>query len=183
MIFGKDTVLNDATAQFICVGTLAELRDRGRMVASTPTGPVLVVAVGDDVVALDNRCPHMGFPLHRGNIEDGILTCHWHHARFDLRSGSTFDLWADDVPLRGVPTLDGAVWVAAAPAPRSETAHWRHRLVDQTLLEHRAAEGPADERSHHRVSQCRVPLSPKQMCEKLWTLPSRTTSIGWYAAA
>jgi nitrite reductase/ring-hydroxylating ferredoxin subunit len=31
------------------------------------------------------------FPLHRGSIEDGILTCRWHHARFDLRSGSTFD--------------------------------------------------------------------------------------------
>jgi len=122
--------LNDATAQFICVSTLAELRDRGRMVASTPAGPVLVVADGDDVIALDNRCPHMGFPLHRGSIEDGILTCHWHHARFDLRSGSTFDLWADDVPLRRVRILDGAVWVAAAPAPRSETAHWLQRLND-----------------------------------------------------
>jgi hypothetical protein len=39
------------------------------------------------------------------------------------------------------------------------------------LLEHRAAEGPADERCHHRLSQRRAPLSPYQMCEKLWTLP------------
>jgi nitrite reductase/ring-hydroxylating ferredoxin subunit len=30
----------------------------------------------------DNRC--LGFPLHRGSVGDGILTCHWHHARFDL---------------------------------------------------------------------------------------------------
>jgi nitrite reductase/ring-hydroxylating ferredoxin subunit len=49
--------------------------------------------------AFDNRCPHMGFPLDRGSVEDGILTCHWHHARFDLASGCTFDLWADDVPI------------------------------------------------------------------------------------
>jgi len=28
------------------------------------------------------------------------------------------------------------------------------------LFEHRAAEGPADERCHHRLSQCRAPLSP-----------------------
>jgi hypothetical protein len=41
----------------------------------------------------------MGFPLERGSVEDGILTCHWHHARFDLESGCTFDLWADDVPI------------------------------------------------------------------------------------
>jgi nitrite reductase/ring-hydroxylating ferredoxin subunit len=47
---------------------------------------------------LDNRFPHMGFPLERGGVEDGILTCHWHHARFELASGCTFDLWADDVP-------------------------------------------------------------------------------------
>ena len=33
------------------------------------------------------------------------------------------------------------------------------RLVDQTLSEHRAAEGPADERCHHRLSQYRAPLS------------------------
>jgi hypothetical protein len=33
---------------------------------------------GERVFALDNRCPHMGFPLDRGTVEDGILTCHWH---------------------------------------------------------------------------------------------------------
>lgn len=45
----------------------------------------------------DNRCPHMGFPLDRGTVKDCILTCHWHHARFDLASGGTSDPWADDV--------------------------------------------------------------------------------------
>ena len=48
----------------------------------------------------------------------------------------------------------------------------RHRVVDQTLSEHRAAEGPADERCHHRLSQCRAPLSQNHMCEKLWALPN-----------
>jgi nitrite reductase/ring-hydroxylating ferredoxin subunit len=117
--------MNNAVGGFIRAGTLDELRDRRHMVVSTPGGAVLIAAEGDDVVALDNRCPHMGFPLHRGSIEDGILTCHWHHARFDLRSGSTFDLWADDVPLRAVRIVDGEIWVAAAPAPRAEAAHWR----------------------------------------------------------
>jgi nitrite reductase/ring-hydroxylating ferredoxin subunit len=37
--------------------------------------------------AVDNRCPHMGFPLDRGTVQDCILTCHWHHARFDLETG------------------------------------------------------------------------------------------------
>ena len=122
--------MDDAIGGFIRAGTLAELRDRGRMVVATPGGAVLVAAAGDEVVALDNRCPHMGFPLHRGSIEDGILTCHWHHARFDLRSGSTFDLWADDVPLREIRIVDSEIWVAAMPTLRGEAAHWRRRLQD-----------------------------------------------------
>jgi hypothetical protein len=44
-------------------------------------------------------------------------------------------------------------------------------VVDQEIPEHRAAEGPADERCHNCVSQCRAPLSPNQMCERVWTLP------------
>jgi nitrite reductase/ring-hydroxylating ferredoxin subunit len=115
---------------FIHAGTVCELRRQGRTVLSTAGGPVILVADGDEVVALDNRCPHMGFPLHRGSIEDGILTCHWHHARFDLRSGSTFDLWADDVPIREVRIIDGEVWVAATPEPRDEATHWGRRLLD-----------------------------------------------------
>jgi nitrite reductase/ring-hydroxylating ferredoxin subunit len=53
----------------------------------------------------------MGFPLDRGSIEDGILTCHWHHARFDLASGCAFDLWADDVPTCPVEVRNGEVWI------------------------------------------------------------------------
>jgi nitrite reductase/ring-hydroxylating ferredoxin subunit len=121
--------MNDAVG-FIRAGTLDELRHRHRVVVSTPSGAVLVVAEGKDVIALDNRCPHMGFPLHRGSIEDGILTCHWHHARFDLRSGSTFDLWADDVPLREVRIVENEIWVAGKPTSRAEAAHWRERLHD-----------------------------------------------------
>jgi nitrite reductase/ring-hydroxylating ferredoxin subunit len=128
--FFRNAPMNNATVDFIHVGTLAELRaSRGKVVA-TPGGAVLVLPDGDDVVALDNRCPHMGFPLHRGSVADGILTCHWHHARFDLRSGCTFDLWADDVPVRAVRTVGDQVWVAARSAPRDEASHWRRRLHD-----------------------------------------------------
>ena len=46
-----------------------------------------------------------------------------------------------------------------------------HRLVDEKILEYGAAEAPADERGHHRLSPCRAPLSPRPKCEKCWTLP------------
>ena len=65
--------------------------DQGCVVVSVGGQTVALFADNGVVRAVDNRCPHMGFPLHRGSVCDGILTCHWHHARFDLESGGTFD--------------------------------------------------------------------------------------------
>ena len=59
--------------------------------------PIVLFSYNSKYYALDNRCPHMGFPLSQGTVKDGILTCHWHHARFDLHNGGTFDQWAGDV--------------------------------------------------------------------------------------
>jgi hypothetical protein len=56
----------------------------------------------------------MGFPLDRGTVKEGILTCHWHYARFDLESGGTFDQWADDVRVFPVEIRDDEVWVDLA---------------------------------------------------------------------
>ena len=36
---------------------------------------------------IEDRCPHLGFPLHQGTVESGLVTCHWHHARFRPRVG------------------------------------------------------------------------------------------------
>src|SRR6266404_2820042 len=116
-------------APFVRVGPLSELRRSGSKVVSSPGGPVLVIADGEDVIELDNRCPHMAFPLHRGSIEDGILTCHWHHARFDLASGCTFHLWADDVPRYPIEIRGEEVWVLSRE-PRDDVAHWKHRLKE-----------------------------------------------------
>ena len=79
---------------FTLAGSLEELKAKGRLVVHGAHRPILVVHQRGRVFALDNRCPHMGFPLDRGSVEDGILTCHWHHARFDLKSGCTSICWA-----------------------------------------------------------------------------------------
>jgi hypothetical protein len=72
----------------------------------------------------------MGFPLHRGSVADGILTCHWHHARFDLESGGTFDPWADDVQIYPTIVEDGIVYVDARPRGDDGGAHAKARLWD-----------------------------------------------------
>ncbi|ACC75226.1 Rieske (2Fe-2S) protein [Paraburkholderia phymatum] len=116
--------------EFVLVGSLEELKAKGRLVVQGGHRPILVIYDRGRVFALDNRCPHMGFPLERGTVDDGILTCHWHHARFDLESGCTFDLWADDVPGCAVEVRNGDVWVTATFGHADAAAHWHRRLAD-----------------------------------------------------
>ncbi len=116
--------------EFTFAGSLDDLKAKGRLVARGAHRPILVVHDRGRVFALDNRCPHMGFPLDRGSVEDGILTCHWHHARFDLESGCTFDLWADDTPTCPVEVRNGEVWVKPSFSHADAIAHWRRRLDD-----------------------------------------------------
>ena len=122
----------DTTASdFVRAGSLEELKAKGRLVVHGRHRPVLLVHEGGHVFALDNRCPHMGFPLDRGSVEDGILTCHWHHARFELASGCTFDLWADDVPTCPVEIrAGGEIWVKPVFGYADPAGHWRQRLED-----------------------------------------------------
>src|SRR5215468_9080986 len=80
----KELLMDIPTTDFVRAGSLEELKAKGRLVVHGSHRPILVVHDKNRVFALDNRCPHMGFPLDRGSVEDGTLTCHWHHARFDL---------------------------------------------------------------------------------------------------
>jgi nitrite reductase/ring-hydroxylating ferredoxin subunit len=118
------------TTNLVRAGSLDELKAKGRLVVRGPHRPILVVHDHGRILALDNRCPHMGFPLDRGSLGDGILTCHWHHARFDLASGCTFDLWTDDVPTCPVEVRDLEVWVKPTFGHADAAAHWRRRLHD-----------------------------------------------------
>src|SRR6266498_233844 len=114
---------------FVRAADFDDLHDKACIAAQVEGHTLVLFAYGDRVYAVDNRCPHMGFPLDRGTVRDGILTCHWHHARFDLASGGTFDLFADDVPSFPVEIRDDAVWVDVTPR-RDAQAYYVRRLND-----------------------------------------------------
>ena len=118
----------------IRVGSAEEVKRRGCTVVTGGGHTIAVFRRDDGFAAVDNRCPHMGFPLDRGTVKNGILTCHWHHARFDLSSGGTFDPFADDVRSFPVSVEDGVVWVDPNPPEPDPIERWSHRLEDG--LEH-----------------------------------------------
>ena len=112
------------------VGSLEEVRSRSPLVVSKGPVPIVIFHHDGELRAVDNRCPHMGFPLHRGTVEDGILTCYWHHARFDLVSGCTFNLFADDVDSYGVEVRDGQVYLDVTPPAVDPVQRWSRRLKE-----------------------------------------------------
>jgi len=117
-------------AGMIRAGTLGELAEKGCLVVSGDRHGVAVFWHEGEVFAVDNRCPHMGFPLNKGSLHCGILTCHWHHARFDLRSGGTFDPFADDVRVYQTEVRDGEVWIDLRSGGGDRVARSLARLRD-----------------------------------------------------
>ena len=112
---------------WIQAGTIDQLREQGPKLIN---GGIVVFVHENEVHALDNRCPHLGFPLHMGSLCDGILTCHWHHARFDVCSGGTLDPWADDVPVHDTAVHDGIVWVNPNPRHGDQVGLYKKRLLN-----------------------------------------------------
>ena len=68
----------------------AEFEGRGRrMVLKEGAKRVLVLESGGRVFAVDDRCPHEGYPLSQGSLDEKscVLTCNWHNWKFDLATG------------------------------------------------------------------------------------------------
>jgi nitrite reductase/ring-hydroxylating ferredoxin subunit len=114
---------------FVRAGSLADLPQGARMTVNLDGHVIALFHTPEGIFAVDNRCPHMGFPLDRGTVKDCILTCHWHHARFDLHSGGTFDQWADDVRAFPVKVESGDIWIDLSP-PSDSHRHRVERLRD-----------------------------------------------------
>jgi Fe-S cluster biogenesis protein NfuA/nitrite reductase/ring-hydroxylating ferredoxin subunit len=89
------------------------LGDKGNWVAAgllseIPEGSVRSIIIGGEKVLLSrngasvtcfqNACAHLGFPIHDGEIENGIITCPHHGFQYDLSSGEC--LTAPEVQLQ-----------------------------------------------------------------------------------
>ncbi len=108
----------------------ASLPEGAKRVVEVQGRPVLLVRHGGQVYAVDNKCPHMGAPLEKGEITAGAaIVCPRHRSVFDLASGAvkSWTPWppgvgrvlgamAQEKPLTTYPTrlADGHVWVGVA---------------------------------------------------------------------
>jgi nitrite reductase/ring-hydroxylating ferredoxin subunit len=72
--------------RWVEVADAADLHD-GRKVVRIEERQIALFRVGDRFYAVDNRCPHMGYPLSQGSISGTTLTCDWHNYKFSLEDG------------------------------------------------------------------------------------------------
>ena len=96
--------------------------ERVALTSDVPTGRGLCVQirgidiglfrVGDEILAIENRCPHAGDPLSEGSLDGAIVACRAHGWKFDVRTGHRPDD-ADGFPIPrfAVRIVDGAVEV------------------------------------------------------------------------
>jgi nitrite reductase (NADH) small subunit len=77
---------------------------------------ILLAKVDGRIYAMDNICSHMGASLHEGQLGAAgpcLVTCPWHEAHFDLRSGRVAQEtnWATDNQVFPVSIEGDEVWI------------------------------------------------------------------------
>lgn len=78
---------------------------------------VLVTRSQGKLCAIENKCPHLGFPIARGKLEGGAIRCPWHGSRFSLCTGENLD-WVNSVAGIGMPKWShGLIAFGKLPAP------------------------------------------------------------------
>lgn len=77
---------------------------------------IAVVRVDDEVFAVSDQCTHADWSLCDGYVEDDVIVCPLHGARFSLRTGALL-MAPGDGPLASYPVriVDGEVQVDTTP--------------------------------------------------------------------
>ena len=87
------------------------------------------------VYATDNQCPHMGYPLVRGRVRKGVLSCDWHGWSYDMEGGGCFTGSCDDLATFPVEVRNGDIYIdVGSGGKKRDDAHFL--LLKEGLLSH-----------------------------------------------
>lgn len=87
-----------AEGNWLAAGALSDIPEGSIRATDIGGEKLLLSRQGPVVTCFQNACAHLGFPLHDGEIEDGIITCPHHGFQYDLASGEC--LTAPEVALQ-----------------------------------------------------------------------------------
>lgn len=85
----------------INVATSTQIKEGELFPVTFENKKAILTRIDGTVYAVENKCPHLGMPLTKGKICNNAVTCRWHGATFDLKTGANIK-WVDSfvgVPL------------------------------------------------------------------------------------
>lgn len=94
------------------VAQLSEIPDGRGLCVRVRDLDVGLFRVGDQIYAMENRCPHRDFPLSEGQLSGNVIVCSAHGWDFDVRTGfkpGDPDGWP--IPCFAVRIEGEAVWI------------------------------------------------------------------------
>jgi nitrite reductase/ring-hydroxylating ferredoxin subunit/uncharacterized membrane protein len=69
------------------LGELTDIPEGGPTKAKAGINTLILVRIGETILALHEQCAHAGGPLSQGTVVDGCVQCPWHGSRFRLVDG------------------------------------------------------------------------------------------------
>lgn len=72
---------------FVPVARLDQIPEERGMRVKVGELAFALYRVGDAIHAMEDACPHAGFPLSKGRFVDGVVVCAAHGLCYDVRTG------------------------------------------------------------------------------------------------
>lgn len=108
---------------WIDIGAMDDIPAQGARLVKTALGCVAIFrTAGDEVFALDDRCPHKGGPLSEGIVHGAQVTCPLHNWVFDLSTGQAQGADTGQVTTYPVRVQGGRILLDAARLQRWSAA-------------------------------------------------------------
>ncbi|MBY0552614.1 MAG: non-heme iron oxygenase ferredoxin subunit [Candidatus Obscuribacterales bacterium] len=99
--------------EFVKVARLSEILPGKCFKADVNGAKIVLFNVAGQIFAMEDSCSHLGAPLSSGYLGKDSISCEWHGATFDLRTGKALSAPAKDpVPTYPVRIKDDEVEIA-----------------------------------------------------------------------
>jgi nitrite reductase/ring-hydroxylating ferredoxin subunit len=92
----KESIVYVSKDGYQKVANKNDIKEGGLVGVDLNGNKIVLALVKGQVFAIDAVCSHQGGPLEEGTLEGFNLTCPWHYAVFDVRTGKVSDktVWA-----------------------------------------------------------------------------------------
>ena len=125
--------MSNTSSNFVKVSNLDDLAEGKPRAVRVEGQSVALFKHNGNIYATDNQCPHMGYPLTRGRVRGGVLTCDWHGWSYDMGGGGCFTGGCDDLSTFPVEVREDEIYIdIAGGGSKRNDAHFL--LLQEGLL-------------------------------------------------